>query len=527
MTMHQYESVAELYEDLLSSKSLQDRKTKSASSSSSESEGDQVPLVSALEKYQIFSALAFTIIVSSGLLVGNTYQWTITDDLYSTIAQRKATFQFLIQLVANGLGAIEIGVIYLLINYSTRLRMSSSRVPLELLDFWASILAQRVDWTLPIRLLVPLLLFLTACLIPSALWAGAITPVGVLSTRHGSILVPSWDNSTLLHQNYNNRSGLPSRQTRDGDFTFAVGEALAGALLATAATATTIDGSVRRHAKQDLTGFTYLGRSYGVGASVGLTTTVPGSNSTMDPLTVQYSYLERGYHSRVTCLYNSSSAYVISPTPNPNESLAFPVHGFLPNSNGIEEWARYTSYSPDAIVAMGVASSPASARRVVSIAAGQNYAHLNNTQCEIVFQPSFFTVSVDVVARTIVALQLEKHDVRQKGWGMGIEPTGFLTFLATWQLSQLSTGQSRLYSSSLGDALSRNINNHIAAAAATSAIASASTTLSLANATLPGVRSTPHSVWASAATSSLSSCSTPLSPLPPSSKPPGPAAGTG
>lgn len=62
----------------------------------------------------------------------------------------------------------------------------------------------------------------------------------------------------------------PVLRSRKGVFSFAVGMQMKGSLLASAASATTVDGSVGRHAKLDSSGLTYIGRSYGVGSSVGL-----------------------------------------------------------------------------------------------------------------------------------------------------------------------------------------------------------------------------------------------------------------
>lgn len=481
MVMHQYESVAELYEDLLSNKSLQNRKKNSGSvDSSTELLGNNnPPLVGAIEKYRIVSGLLFTTIISTCLLAGNFWSWTVSNDVYNTIIEHRATIQFAAQLVANILGAIHIGVIYLLINYSTRLRIATSKFSLELLHFWSILLSQKLDWNLPFHLIALLLLSLALCMLPPALWAGAITPVDVLAAHNGTLFIPSWGNTTIMHQNYTNRSGIPSRKTKDGLFAFNVGEAFIGALLSSAASATTVDGDVRRHVKQDLTGFTYLGRSYGVGSTVGIS--IPSSNMTsnlgLDSRTQTYSFLEPGYLPTATCTYNTTSAYSLSSTPYGNETMIWTASGLMPNSNGIEEYARYASYSSDAVVAVGVASSPSSTSgaQTMSIAAGKNYAFLNGTQCAIDFQPAMLEARIDLSGRTITVTPVASKSV------VDMEPSGFLTWLATWQLSLISQDQGKIYSSALGDAFNSSIGNFITSAAANS------TQLTLSKATLPGL----------------------------------------
>lgn len=482
MVMHQYESVAELYEDLLSNKSLQNRKTKLGSvDSSTELLGRKnTTLVGAIEKYRIVSGLVFTTIISTCLLAGNFRNWTVSKDVYTTIIEHRATIQFIAQLAANTLGAIHIGVICLLINYSTRLRIATSKISLELLHFWSILQSQNLDWDLPFHLIVSLLLFLALCLLPPALWAGAITPINFLAAQNGTLSIPSWGNTTLIHQNYMNRSGLPSRTTKDGLFAFNVGEAFMGALLSSAASATTANGDVRRHAKQDLAGFTYLGRSYGVGSTVGISISSSDttSNLSLESGMQSYSFMEPGYMPALTCAYNATAAYSLSPNPYGNESMIWIASGLMPNSNGIEEYARYASYSTDAVVAVGVASfpSPTSGIRIMSIAAGKNYAFLNSTQCAIDFQPMMFKVSVDLSDRTITVTPVTSKNV------VDIDPSGFLSWLATWQLSLVSQDQGKLYSSALGDAFNSSIGNFIASAAITN-----STPLTLSQATLPGL----------------------------------------
>jgi hypothetical protein len=76
-----------------------------------------------------------------------------------------------------------------------------------------------------------------------------------------------------------------------------------GSLLASAASATPVDGSTRQHRKPDYSQYTYSGHSYGVAASAGLL----DETTSVDNTTVSYSYEERGYKTDIKCSYNASS----------------------------------------------------------------------------------------------------------------------------------------------------------------------------------------------------------------------------
>ena len=120
---------------------------------------------------------------------------------------------------------------------------------------------------------------------------------------------------------------------------------------------------MRQHAKLDNTRYTYNGRSFGVGSSVGLT----DSAITDNPLALSYVYQENGLRVDVECIYNTSSEFAIE-----GETLTniYAVRGFLPNSGSSESYSEYYGHSSDAILAIGVANNKASEERIMGIAAG-------------------------------------------------------------------------------------------------------------------------------------------------------------
>jgi hypothetical protein len=415
---------------------------------------EQAPSLGLLAKYWVFTFLILTTVTSSLLLAGDVRHWTLSKSIYDFITGNRASTQLVVQVCANSLGLVHVTIICVLVNYSTRLRLASVAISLDTLRFWTDLLSQQLDWKIPLRFLIPLLAFLGLCIVPSALWAGAITPISVTTFQQRMISLPSYSNTTLLNQNWTLRDHLPSIRTSKGLFTYSVGEGLLGPLLASASSATTIDGSVRQHAKIDFSRFTYSGRSYGVGASVGL---IDG-NILLDLLVTQYSFPEAGYAPMVTCIYNTSSNYFLSDS---EQSLIWIASGFLPNSHPQEpEWSRYIGFKTDPIVAIEVATAPDAIGRMIGIASGSDFAMLNNTQCTIDFQPALFNITVDSIDRNITVTRIEAG-----ANATDIEPSGMLTFLTTWQLQLISTDQTDLYFSLVGNSFNSSINDYITSAA--------------------------------------------------------------
>lgn len=94
----------------------------------------------------------------------------------------------------------------------------------------------------------------------------------------------------------------------NGTFTSCPGKYQSGALLASASSATTVDGSPRNHSKiSDTTAYQYTGRSYGVGSIVGLSVDVPEISTLYG-----YNYTELGYLTTVGCAYNNFSLWLLA-----------------------------------------------------------------------------------------------------------------------------------------------------------------------------------------------------------------------
>ena len=407
--------------------------------------------------FAIFLAILPTTILSVVLLIANLRQWTVPPTAYTIITSNRATVQLVVQVLATVLGFCNVAVVLKLINCSTRLRLAARSMSLNTLRFLNALLSQQMSMRLPLHLCLALFVCLILAVVPASLWAGAITPVAVVITRPASVLVPSYADTTMLVYNWTQRSGLPAAQTARGLFTFNVGERHQGRLLESASTASPVDGRPLVHQKLDNTGFSYVGRSYGVGMSAGLM----DDTIALNPFATGYSYHEPGYASSVSCDYNSSSAFYIQQDVHPGkkswEIAIWNAVGRLPNSGNVSEWSRYPGFDADNIVAIGVATVPSEPRKMLAIAAGAEYKILNNTQCEWTFRPTLFKVTVSLVGRNITVEPVPGVAVAD------IEPVGNLTFLANWQFTLISSDQTSLYSSLVGSSFNASIENCIAA----------------------------------------------------------------
>ncbi|KAM0330165.1 hypothetical protein ACHAQA_004338 [Verticillium albo-atrum] len=401
-----------------------------------------------LAKWSVFSALLITTTLSSVLIVAHVQSWLINDTWYQfwflSIRINRAALQSGIQILAVLLGLIHASAIAYLVQYGTSLAFfSGTSFTTHSLRALINTSTQRVNWKGPPQYLVPVLAMSGLSLISSAIWVGAITPVESSTVVRETVLVPSYDNVTFIKEYPSeiNRSG-PSDMIKEGHFTYSVGTKLLGNLIVIGSSATTPDGSVRKHPKIDNTQYIYEGRSYGVGSTVGLKDSAVSNIS----FATEYRYTERGYTAEVECIYNQSTALIIG---NENPSRIFPVRGFLPDSTGARQFSEYVGHSPDAIVAASVTYSEDSVRRYIAIAAGESYRALNATQCTVDFTPRLFNVSVALAGRNITVTPMEEIE--------DFNPDRNVTRTLMRQFELISNDLTAFYESVLGNAFLSSI----------------------------------------------------------------------
>ena len=406
-------------------------------------------IVQPIRKTGVFAVLIITTIVASLLLASTLNNWTISGGTYSALQPNRASVQIAVQVISLILGNLQVSVVCCLINYATRLQLSKSSQKLDVVLAWNNLITRSPSWGLRSYYLVPIVLFILTTQIPAALWAGAITPVPVVTHASSptSMPAPQYQNSSNVRE-YPSEVDLegPLLRSTKGVFGYSPGMRLLGSLLASAASATTVDGGVRQHAKLDNTRYTYYGRSYGVGASVGLADESIAENS----LAKIYFFQEHGLRADVGCIYNSSTEYVIGGEVDPN---IYPVSGNLPNSGDLGEYSEYYSNSGGSkIVSIGVSRNQVSPQRIIGIAAGSDYAFLNATQCYVEFLPTLFNVSVGLLDRSIHVSELSA--------GNDFTARENLTYVLIRQLGLVSADQTSLYLSLVGDSFNSSIASY-------------------------------------------------------------------
>ena len=338
-----------------------------------------------------------------------------------------------------------------IINLSSRTYMSQSPFSLDLIKFFSALTAHNVDKSLPWLYFLAVIIFVAITLLPGALWAGAMTPVNTLKLSTGQMLLPGWKNTTALQNNYHsNFRNLYQLNTVEGLFSYKPEFDLQGTMLGLAAQAS----NPSPHAKLDKTGYLYDTRSFGVGASVGLMDQAFPNN------TKSYNFTELGLQSHTSCIYNDTADLSMGDDLLPQDGgylySLFDVSGNLPVA-GDSVFVEATAFGFNAgqIVSLFTATSGLS--NTLGIIAGggsgkdQYYSPLNNVQCDIIFSPTVFSLSVDRIHRNISVLPIDDVDM---------PPYGQLVINRTLSaMSTMSTVLTTAYVSMLGQALMHNIAN--------------------------------------------------------------------
>jgi hypothetical protein len=397
------------------------------------------------------------------LLAANRFEWRATGAFFELANRFPASIAFIVQLLAALFGVVHVAVICKLLNYALRLRLAKASVSLDVLRTWVDLSIPRIDCRshvsgeerenltnivdvgdLPLRFFFPVLFMVFLSLVPAALWAGSITPLVNRTTGTGMLLLPSYEDVSLIKE-YPMEMGSagPSFRNQKGFFTYCPGQQLIGPLLSSAAAASSVGMKNQVHPKMDNTQFSYRGRSYGVGAPVGLMDQLISSNYQA----AGYVYEEEGYLANVSCIYNQTSAFALS---GPVDEWIYAASGNLPDSTDGPEYSNFIGHTGKAIVAMGVAWSDRSPRNYIALTAGEAYAYLNSTQCEITFTPTLFNVSVDLSNLNITVLPTDTEIP-------DFNPQRNITRTVVRQFEILSNDLTNLYVSLLGEALTSSI----------------------------------------------------------------------
>ena len=398
------------------------------------------------------TALSFTVFFLSQIThpkgTGNFYIWYKDHTVEANI---------IVNVLAQVLAFLQLSALSAIINYSTRGSLPIKAVSLNTLKFWNAISLGRVDSSLSIGTLLSVLIFAFCQFLPSIGWVAALTPQLVNTTVSTTTAVPVY--SADPHSLYWNVSWdpfTPATVYRIGNdtVTYVPGASMTSTLLDSAAAASSNNSTPRVHPKSDGTLYSYIGRSYGLGSSVGLANI---TSPVLSPFS-HYSYNETGYRTTVSCIYNDTSDWTLDVQYIPEDGglpwLYYAAGALAPDSN-IEGYAVASLGGNDSIVAL--IAGGAAVTNNIAITAGTTYDNLDTIQCAAEFHPSKFEVATNQTAGTITVSLL--------GPGEDVDPTsatqpfgrGRLQQSALWELTRLSQRNINLYTSVIGESLESNI----------------------------------------------------------------------
>lgn len=198
--------------------------------------------VSAFKKAMMLLPIALSTTVSYILLVSKKKGWKIPNGFYyDWITGNRASTQTIVQILAAVLGACLLLTVGQILNFLTRRSLLRHPKSLDLIDF--------------------------------------LKGLAISHIKEG-----------------------PAVQASLGIFSYAVHTTRFGYFINDSSTASILDGQPPRFAKSGNTNYTYNGRSFGAGSSVGLN----DSSTTMEPHIVSYSYNETAYCIEYQCTHNGS-----------------------------------------------------------------------------------------------------------------------------------------------------------------------------------------------------------------------------
>jgi hypothetical protein len=150
-------------------------------------------------KLFIIPCLGLTSIVTILLIWSDRNHWTETGRIHQLVIGNRATVQIVIQVLASCFGAVHVYILCVLVNFSTRLRIAEKPYKLDRLKFWAAICTKSLDWSMPVRFLVPVIIFQLLVITPAAIWAGALTPVTTSTVIPSPLKLPQYSDASRVY----------------------------------------------------------------------------------------------------------------------------------------------------------------------------------------------------------------------------------------------------------------------------------------------------------------------------------------
>lgn len=422
-------------------------------------------------KQKLLSALALLLPTAVSILLLSIRNHLWDGSFRNFVNDSRTAVQVIVQILSFVLAMLQIYALRQLFALATRLVLPKRTLSMETLSWWTAISQTKMDSSLPMSYLICTITIVVLTALPSALWAGALTPI--LSTdlqTNGTIAVPQftadsmriwatqfqvrpngddlqvWNVLDNCTQIYDLRGFVPTCPV----------PALQGLLLTSASSATSnsID-EPRLHPKLDNVRWAYSGRSFGVGSSAAIAVPSFGTGEDSASL-VAYQYHESGYNVQVECQKNSSSDIQLGMLETDDSGFTWYVlWGSLANEPpGTVEWYGIPSWDSDPKILTWAARSY-EGDNMVTIAASENtFAKFNQTQCSIIFTPMNFNITINVTSKLIMVEkatnQIEVQD---------IDATGSLIFATVQSINLLARMSNSLYVSVMGNTLQSNVDN--------------------------------------------------------------------
>jgi hypothetical protein len=411
-----------------------------------------------VQKILPLTAQAFTTAASITLLClrNNVY----TGNVVNFVRHNRATVQIVVQAVSQGLGLLQLYVLRTLFNFAIRLNLEKHSISLDGYAMRSAVSQLVMDWTLS-KPFVTLLLFITLlATVPGALWAGALTPVQSQATTAYQILVPAFSNasshiwnSEFQHQPngqiFNLVQNCQLIHDARGFFPTCPVPGLAGQLLLSASTATTNLNETRIHSKLDNPRWSYLGRSYGVGASVGLA-------SLEDANLMSYEYNETGYIAELDCFRNATSQLKFE--LRADSGASYPVYdltgamSIMPQNLSDDFPSATWNYDASGLLAWKARAYRG--RNMISVASGEhNYTLFHHVECNVFFKSATFNIFANASSSEITITPIGDSEESKT--------SDTLIFNVMQSVNLLSRMSNSNYVSIRGNALQANYDNMV------------------------------------------------------------------
>lgn len=342
-----------------------------------------------------------------------------------------------------------------LVRSSFLVSVSSKAFPLHVAHFIQTITSPRLTWALPWNLTTILLVVLAVCMVPAPLWAAAITPLPAERVISSTISIPTFNvsNSTTLWNGDPSTAVLNQWMSEQGLFSFDM-KYNRDALLASARGASTLTNGIQRHTKLDKTGYLYVNRSYGTGATAGFEDTngVNASDS--------YRFNETGFGTHVSCFYNSSIEYAFNKVSEPSWPISmWQSHGSLADGS-LGGYISYTAWLQQDLFAWNnVYNKPARKLQLQFFTGVANetedpykFSQIKDIQCDIDFKLQTFQVNVTNTSQLVSAVQMDQTELTWPHYGDAVV-TQLDALLGSLTFSEICAG-----GCSLGLTLLINLN---------------------------------------------------------------------